>query len=84
MSEYLVFQKPIEDIGIFRIYCRFNRYLMKNQCRYELWICKELETDNILVSLSDKELESFSQIYKRDKIQYFIPVVNPSTKKCVL
>ena len=62
MSERLIYQKPIDDVGLFRVYMKYYREYHIYLYRLELLVCKDLDTDEITVELSDKDTRALSII----------------------
>lgn len=71
MSERLIYQKPIDDVGLFRVYMKYYRENHVYIYRLELLVCKDLDTNEITVELSDKDTRALSII--RYAITYLLP-----------
>ena len=58
MSETLIYQKQIDDVGLFRIYAYHARARHFYSFRFELWVYKNLDTNTITISFGDDDIKN--------------------------
>ena len=82
MSEYLIYRKPIDNVGQFRIYTRFDNRLHTYLFRFELWVYKDMDSNTInLGSIGDDYINTMCyMLMKNVDGLYMFPIANPLTR----
>lgn len=84
MPEYLIYETKHSDVGMFRLFMKYGRMRQGYSFRFEVCVCKDLDTSEISIELDDDDLRSFSEIIENrlDKSEenLLYPVPSPLNK----